>query len=218
MVRLALALLAIGGSSWVGGPLVRVAAAQSLADVARSEAERRDAVNERGWVYNNFNIRPAPPRQAEEPEPPPESPSNDVADAEAVAEPPAAETSFERLEPGAGDKRTEEQWRAQAVSLDDRIARLRTSQSGLKNRLGELRRLSEGLSEKDTAAVGRESLRVGTALAKVERDLSSLERAWAGFAEDARRANVPSSWLEPSEGGSADPPSLAVTNGSRRRL
>ena len=98
-------------------------------------------------------------------------------------------------EPDAGDKRTQAEWRAQAESLKLRTARLRESETGLESRLKELQRLTEGRREDEAPAASREQGRTTAALAKVQRDIASLDVAWTRLAEDADRANVPPDWL-----------------------
>jgi len=187
--------LACGGVFLVA----QIAGAQSLAEVARQEALRRQHIAEPGWVYNDVALKPEGDS--------PESEARDAGSAPAATGPmpdastPGAPTDGPPGEPEAApeppaDKRSEAQWRALASSIHERIDTLQRTQETLEHRLGDLRKLTNGRRESEAVAAFREADKVEDALGRIEHDLTFLGEAWQRFDDEARRAGVPRDWVD----------------------
>ena len=147
------------------------ASAQSLADVARQEANRRMSVVASGRVYTNADLPVLPP----EPVPAAETSSLPKAGAEPVAPLEATVASF--------DDRDERYWRDRGNALNLRVESTRADVAAVKANL-------------DTLPVSSpERTLTEAALRTVEADLGALEDDWQELQAQASAAKVPLFWL-----------------------
>lgn len=173
--------------------------AQSLADVARREAERRGTVMESGKVYTNDNITPdftTPSRPSEA------EAAEGEATAESLTEPPAeaALESGGSTAPEAGAREGEAEaggapvpasemdqqyWRDRAGSIRQRLA--------AQGRQVELLRARAATLAQSTASPERDV--VQRALARAEEDEQFLQEEWDRFERAAREQGVPDAWI-----------------------
>lgn len=166
--RLAMVVLALGLSAGV-------AAAQSLAEIAKKEKERRSKNNEgAGRVITDrelsrgYGSLPASPRDSV-------SPLTGGADAESESEDDADEVQDET--------RTREYWQQRVAAAKEKI-------KGLEQRL-----TSEDWGEGQMVGVDPRGQRNLTQRAEVEQQLATARSELAGIQDEARRAGVPAGWV-----------------------
>jgi hypothetical protein len=184
---------------FIGGVLLAVSCtapcvalrAQSLADVARAEAERRSAITQLSPIYTNKDLKPvrspARPLPADESATPPQ-PRQKVDSAERSS---STATPVERE-----DERGESWWRQRMAAARERVERSRLFADALQSRVNGL--TADFAARDDPAARAAVRTDLDKALAELERvrgEISEQERALAELEEEARRAGVPPGWL-----------------------
>lgn len=181
-------IVAIGVLVLFGGTVAPLAA-QSLADVARKEQERRKAIKKPSKVLTNKDLGG----------PGPASPATTTAAApDAKATTPAA-----GLKPAAdAEKKAEEPakdqpyWSGRAKDLQTQLARNQTFVVALQARINAL--ANEYTNQADgvqQAAIATERQKTIAELNRVTKEIEDNKKAIADLQEDARRAGVPSGWL-----------------------
>lgn len=181
--------------------LAAPAAGQSLADVARKEAERRGAVPAPGKVYTNEDLTPdltAPPPP---PAPAPPSPASDdraamtdasraAAEREAgspMAAPSEADgvTPLDEQEPQRATDKNEGYWRERSAALRARLAAQNRQIESLRQRIASFAP-GAAVPERDVAE---------RALAKALEDQRFLQDEWTRFEGTARDRGIPDAWI-----------------------
>ena len=171
---------------------------QSLADVARQEAERRKSVSSQARVYTNEDLgTPAPAPSTVPPvsstaapasKAPPESGSdNKVA---AAAEGAEGEAAIEKAKSEPNKFRDETHWRERARSYRDKLNKLRSDVAAIQSRVDELR------AGPQTPANASDLRLAEQDLVKYKNQLGYIEKEWAGVEQKAREDKVPSTWLQ----------------------
>lgn len=180
------------------------ASAQSLADVARQEAERRKAVTSPGKVYTNDALRPEPAQPGTAPPAQttplaavaqPATPSAPSAGAPAPPKPAAPEPTAP--EPAAGAVRnTEADWRARIAAARDGLSRARIFAEALQTRINVL---SADYANRDDPAqrevVAADRQRALAELDRVKQEIEQHQKAMTIIRDEARRAGVPAGWV-----------------------
>jgi hypothetical protein len=183
---------------FIGGVLLACTApgvaprAQSLADVARAEAERRSAITQPSPIYTNKDLKPV--RSPASPLPADESatrsePRAQTADSAEGSS--SAATPIEREE-----ERDESWWRQRMAAAGERVERSRLFADALQSRVNALN--ADFAARDDPAARAAVRTDLDKALAELERvrgEISEQERTLAELEEEARRAGVPPGWL-----------------------
>ena len=163
---------------------------QSLADVAKQEAERRGTVTGAGKVYTNGDLKadfskpPAPPpapAAVTQKETAPATPTE-----EPLQVPVAAEGT--EVEKQAPSDKGEDYWRHKAAAIHSAISAQQAQIAALESRV-------MSLAQGKTAADEREAELSAALLAKAKADLASIEQEKARFEDVARGKNIPASWL-----------------------
>jgi hypothetical protein len=181
-----IALIAIAGSA-------HGVATQSLGDIARREAERRNQV-EAGRTYTNEDLAAVDPAQApavaparsEEPAAPaPATKPSGVT----VREDPANGTVNINA-PEAEKNRDEGYWRKRAKNARDRLATVNANIAAAQRRLTELE------SAPQTPATVRERELAAAALAQLQADAKLRNDDIAQMRTFAESQKVPAAWLE----------------------
>ncbi|MEQ1895850.1 MAG: hypothetical protein ABL971_00525 [Vicinamibacterales bacterium] len=208
------------GTTVLLGVLVVCAAsrtmAQTLADVARAEQERRKAVGTAARVYTNGSLKAEPLPSAP---PMPAAPaagagpagavpsgvqSNTPGGAAPLAEPlaaPAAPAAAASAGPVATAlpatlPATEEGWRTRVTGLKDGLARNQVLADALQSRIDSL--LTDFVNRDDPAqraAVEANRIKALAELDRVRTDIKAAQKAVVDLEEQARRAGVPPGWL-----------------------
>lgn len=180
MIRLILALL-------VFVPAAAAASAQSLADVARKEAERREKLDTTSKVLTNKDLGPS--RGSITPPPPVEAAEPDAAP-QPEGGPPVSEEA-QRAE-------DEQAWRQKMAAARVALERSEMFLDALQSKINAL--WAEFTARDDPAQRARIELERQRALTEFERVKNEVEQhrtAIADLEEEARRAGVPPGWLRP---------------------
>ena len=185
---IAVVLTAVTSDAW----------AQSLAEIARIEAERRAKVTSPGKVYTNADLTPdftkplpSPDQANTSPETPaaPEPMAPTAAAIEPEAPRPAAEqlgvTPRAQQEPQPADDRDEMYWRNQAQLIRSRLA----SQNA---QIDQLRARENAF---DPGVDSAEKALVQQTLQKAVANLAFLNDEWLRFERSARERKVPEHWI-----------------------
>jgi len=173
------------------------ASAQSLADVARREEERRKAVGTTGKVYTNDQLPPAPPVSAPRPA------SGTVAPAK-PAEPDAAApdaSNGDAAKPadpatGAGAApTTEEGWRKRVAAEREAVSRSQILADALQSRINALTTDFENRSDPaQRSVIFADRQKALAELDRVKKEIDQHQKAVTAIQEEARRAGVPAGW------------------------
>lgn len=160
---------------------------ESLADVARREAERRKTVQSSGRVYTNSDVRKTTPLTvaAQSPQP-------------AAAKGGSPTDPKEKAAPGgdADSRKDESYWRKRMTDLQGQLTRNRLFADALQSRANGL--WADFSARDDPAQRAVIEANRNETLAELERvkgEITQLERAVADLEEEARRAGVPPGWL-----------------------
>ena len=166
--------------------------AQTLADVAKKEEERRKTVSTPAKVYTNKDLTAAPAGTV-----PPES---SAAAAQSLADAPkaAADAGKASKEEAKTDGPAKDQayWSGRRKAIQDKLDRDQTFMQALQTRINSL---SADVINRDDpaqrAVLERERQKALADLARLQLDIVNGKKALADFEEQARRAGVPPGWL-----------------------
>jgi hypothetical protein len=179
--------------------------AQSLADVARQEEQRRKAVRAPGKVYTNESLRPEPsPSTSSAAAPAPPGTPAPLADAPAAgAGTPPAQTPGQPAagQPGSGPSAapppsTEAEWRKRIATVREALTRLQTFADALQSRVNAL---STDFVNRDDPVqrdqIAAERQKALAELDRVRREMQDQQKAITAIQEEARKAGVPAGWV-----------------------
>lgn len=181
-------------ASWLG-MMVVPAAGQTLADVARQEAERRKTI-ESGRTFTSGDLRqerPAPERARVAPaETPPPASAGSGAAPSAAAETRDAESSAEKEVPvKAREKRDEQYWRTRTADYDTRLTRIRNDIAAMQGRLDTIaEKLDAVRTSTERRLLQRERAEVTSVLAEFRQNLGFLESEYDGYRQWAASKDV----------------------------
>jgi hypothetical protein len=177
-------LLSLGATA---GPL----GAQSLADVARQEQERRKTVKKPSKVLTNKDLGPVPvtaPPQTETP----------AADGTTPAAGGPGSTDADKTKPAETTEPAKDQayWSGLAKGLQTKLERDQTFAVALQSRINAL--TTQYTNQGDPvqqAALANDRQKSIDELNKLTKEIEDGKKAIATLQEDARRAGVPAGWL-----------------------
>jgi hypothetical protein len=166
--------------------------AQSLADVAKKEEERRKSLPRPAKVYTNKDLGAVPAG-------PPPAAAGDSKDAKSAQDPKDA-TAAKDVAPAdakdKGEKKDQAYWAGKQKSLRDQIDRDQGYADAMQTRINAL---TTDFVNRDDPAQKRlieiERLKALAELARLKKAVMDGNKALADFQEDARRAGVPPGWL-----------------------
>jgi hypothetical protein len=178
--------------------LASAAAAQSLADVAKREEERRKAIKTPSRLYTDADLRrlpapaapagvgqpvsPAVPVTGEQPRP-----GEQQANAEAAPEKPGAEPAAEH---------DEAYWRGRITEARAKVERSKLLCDAMQTRINVL---TADWSARDDpvqrAALYQDRIKALEELKRLQDEIQDQTKAIADIEEEARRAGVPPGWL-----------------------
>jgi hypothetical protein len=179
----------------------QVVSAQSLADIAKKEEERRKTVKAPGKVYTNDDLRPVPPPSTPPAEPAPANAKAREAPADA-AEAKGSKDTKDAKDAQKGDAaapdgpKNQEYWSTRQAALQTQLDRDQTFLDALQTRVNSL--TTDFVNRDDPAqraAIERERTRNIAELDRLQKALVTDRKALADFQEEARRAGVPPGWL-----------------------
>ena len=175
------------------------AAAQSLGDVARKEAERRKAVKAPAKTYTNDQLK-SEPRDVPST---PATPLADTATPPAVADTPGASAKSgdagaqkDQAEAAKDAPKNEAYWKARVQAEREALSRAQIFADALQSRINGL---STDFAARDDpaqrAAVSGERQKSLDELQRVKKEIDQHTKALAEIQEEARRTGVPAGWL-----------------------
>ena len=176
------------------GGAVAPARAQSLADIAKKEEDRRKSVAGASKVYTNKDLSPVPPGS-----PPPPSPAAQAAstspDAAKTAEDDGKGTPSKDAS-GKAPVKDQAYWAGKQKTLKDALARDQDYADAMQTRINSL--TTDFVNRDDPAqrAVIETNRQKSLAeLARLTKSVQDDKKALADFLEEARRAGIPPGWL-----------------------
>ncbi len=161
---------------------------QSLADVARKEADRRKAVRDGGKVYTNKDLPSVPP-----PATPAASPSSPDAAPEKGAD---AQPDAKVSPPDAAEKKDQAYWGKRMKDLLAQLDRDQTYAEALQTRVNAL--TADFVNRDDPvqrAQLGINRQKALSELDRLKKQIGGEKHALADLEEEARRSGVPPGWL-----------------------
>jgi hypothetical protein len=178
----------------IGGLAALPAAAQSLADVAKKEADRRKNVAEPAKVYTNKDLSPVPAGS-----PPAQGATAPDDSAKTADGDKKADSKSADKEAAGADKETvkdQAYWAGKLKTLQDKLARDQDYADAMQTRINS--QTTDFVNRDDPAqrAVIEQNRQKSIAeLARLNKSAEDTKKAIADFLEEARRAGVPPGWL-----------------------
>jgi len=163
--------------------------AQSLADIAKKEEERRKKIPEPAKVYTNKDLTAAPATSAATP----------ASSTPAASAPAASADAAKAKEQDAKDKgpaKDQAYWAGKMKALRDELARNETYAEALQTRLNSLQ--TDFVNRDDPAqrsVIERDRQKVAAELGRLKQSITNAKKAITDLEEEARRAGVPPGWL-----------------------
>ncbi|HJZ71079.1 MAG TPA: hypothetical protein VKE51_05020 [Vicinamibacterales bacterium] len=187
-----LALTLVAGLVWSqGGPMLR---AQSLADIAKKEEERRKTIPQPAKVYTNKDLTPVPPGA---PVPPPPTAPNDAkVSGDATAAGPQKTDAADKDTGDKGEKKDQAYWSRKLKELQQQLEHDQSFADALQVKINAL--TTDFVNRDDPAQRSRIEQERNKSLAELERLKKAViddNKAIADLQEEARRAGVPPGWL-----------------------
>ncbi|MBI3046957.1 MAG: hypothetical protein HYY76_01475 [Acidobacteria bacterium] len=173
--------------------------AQSLAEIARQEEERRKAVRTPGKLYTNESLRPEPaPSTAAQPTPPaaPTAPAPPDSQPAAGTPPAPGQEQAPSGQTAPPAPQGEAEWRKRMTTARDTLARSQIFAEALQSRINAL--TTDFVNRDDPAqraVVEAERLKALAELDRVKQEIQQQQKAITAVQEDARRAGVPAGWV-----------------------
>jgi DNA repair exonuclease SbcCD ATPase subunit len=167
---------------------VRPIWAQSLADIAKQEEERRKTVSQPAKVYTNKDLTPAPPGS---PPPPAAAPADAAKDA-------GKDKETKDKDAKDKDKPAKDQayWSGRLKDLQTQLDRDQAFAEAIQTRINSL--TTDFVNRDDPAQRGvieRDRQKALAELARLTKAVQDDKKAVADLQEEARRAGVPPGWL-----------------------
>jgi hypothetical protein len=179
---------------------VSTVSAQSLSDVARKEAERRQGVKNSGKTYTDKDLKPvpaAPDADADKPAAETKASGDTAADAkDAAATDSGKDTATKAADTAKKEVKDEEYWSKRMAGLREQLDRDETYLRALQNRIDSL--TTDFVNRDDPAQQSLLAADRQKALAELDRLKKIVEedrRAIPQLEEEARREGVPPGWL-----------------------
>ncbi len=186
--------------------------AQSLADIARQEAERRKHITEPGKVYTEKDLIPALPPSTPPPAATPAADTTDTTpatdtDANAPATPPAtpadgtatpaaAGPGAPPAAPPADTSKDQAAWSKKMKDLQDKLEQDRVLLDAMQTRINAL---TADFTARDDpaqrAVIEQDRNKALSELDRLRKAVVDDEKAIADLQDQARRAGVPPGWL-----------------------
>ena len=174
-----------------------LAAAQTLADVAKAEEARRKSVKKPAKTYGNNDLKPAGPGSPATASTTPATPTGPAATPPA----PGAAAVVIPLSPDPGavakpSAQDEAFWKDRMVTARAALDRSRLFADALQSRINAL--TTDFVNRDDPAqrsVIEKDRLTAMAELEKVRREMTDQTKAIADIQEEARKAGVPPAWV-----------------------
>jgi hypothetical protein len=174
--------------------LASAAQAQSLAELARKEEERRRNVPETGKVYTNKDLNAAPGPSAPAPAGSPAPPAADAAK-DAAKEKDAKDVKEKDVN-GKEVVKDKAYWAGRLKTLQDQVEQSQTYAEAIQTRINAL---STDFVNRDDPAqrtvIERDRQKAVAELTRLKQAIVDGKKGIANLEEEARRAGVPPGWL-----------------------
>src|SRR5262245_48892315 len=174
------------------GSALRVSA-QTLADVAKKEEERRKKISEPAKVYTNKDLAPVPASST----PPPAPASASAAPASGSTTPAASDTPAKEEDKEAkGPVKDQAYWAGRLKTLQENVSRDEGYAEAMQTRFNSLTTdfvNRDGPAQR--AVIERDRNKVRSELDRLKKAIVDGKKAIDDFLEEARRADVPPGWL-----------------------
>jgi hypothetical protein len=175
------------GAGWAHG--------QSLAELAKTEAARRQTVDAPAKVYTNDDLRPdfskgTPPPSTAAPADAAAAPAEPGVEPSSAAAAPAAGA------PAAGGARGQEYWAGRMADARSKVERSQAFAQALQNRVDML--WTDFVNRGDPVqqrAIEQERNKALAELERLKKEIDENQKAVAAVQDEARRAGVPAGWL-----------------------
>jgi hypothetical protein len=174
-----------------------IADAQSLAEVARKEQERRKTIKVSSKVYTNDDLAPPQPQRTEQisdTDMPPDRAATGGQEAAGTANPPPSRPP--EPEKPASPRRDEKYWRARIGEARAALARDEIFLEALQSRINAL---TADFTARDDpaqrAVIASDRQKALAELERVRAEIRQITTDIAEIEEEARRAGVPPGWL-----------------------
>jgi len=164
--------------------------AQSLADVAKKEEERRKSVPPPAKVYTNKDLSAVPESANPAPIPAPSSGAPAAAQTEPAPEVAKAKDAT------SGQAKDQAYWAGRHKALQEKVDRDQTYMEAIQTRVNSLS--ADFVNRHDPAqrsVIERERQKATAELARLAEEIVKGKKAITEFEEEARRAAVPPGWL-----------------------
>jgi hypothetical protein len=161
--------------------------AQSLADVAKKEEERRKTVKDPGKTYTNSDLKSVPPATAQTPQAPADSSK------------PAAEAAGKDRKDASSEKdksKDKDYWAGRMKELRAQLERDQTYADALQTRINQL--TTDFVARDDPAqraVIARDKQKAIDELNRLKQTIVEEKKAISDLEDEARRAGVPPGWL-----------------------
>jgi hypothetical protein len=200
--QLSLTSVVLAASMFAG--VAAPAFAQSLADVARQEAERRKHITDQGKVYTEKDLIPALPLSTPPPATTPAEPSQtspqatdkDGAPTPTTASDAAAAPAADGQAAPATPQKDRAYWSKRMKDLQDKLERDKVLADAMQSRINGL---TADFTARDDPAqralIEQDRLRALAELDRLRKDVAADQKAISDLQEEARRASVPPGWL-----------------------
>jgi hypothetical protein len=174
--------------------------AQSLAELARKEEERRKNIAEAAKVYTNKDLNAAPAPSTPPPAATPAKPAADAAkDADKEKDTKDAKDAKDATEKDANGKdivKDKAYWAGRLKVLQDQLNQNQTYVEAIQTRVNAL--TTDFVNRDDPAqraVIERDRQKAVAELARLKQAIVDGKKAIANLEEEARRAGVPPGWL-----------------------
>lgn len=172
--------------------------AQSLADLARKEEERRKTIPQPAKVYTNKDLSSVPPPATPPPPAVAASPGDakDAKDADKATDAKAATNKDPGAPKDPAAPKDRAYWSDRLKALQEQLDRNHTFADALQTRISAL--TADFVNRDDPAqraVLERDRQKSIAELNRLKRSIEDDKKALADFAEEARRAGVPPGWL-----------------------
>ena len=173
------------------------ASAQSLADVARQEEERRKTVAKAGKVYTNDHLPAAPPVTAPRPASGAVAPAKPAEPEATAGAPPAGDAAkpADQATGGGTAPSTEDGWRKRVAAEREALSRSEILADALQSRINAL---TTDFENRDDPAqrnvIFADRQKALAELDRVKKEIEEHRKAITTIQEEARRAGVPAGW------------------------
>ena len=186
-------LFAVALSGLMVAPSASSASAQSLAEIARREEVRRQAVETPSKVYTNADLRGGGNLTTTVPPIPAGTEAETVPGAVAGTSGAPGEDAEPEEPPQDED---EEFWRARITAAREALSRNELFLEALQNRVdglwADFTARDDPYQREEIAALRRDAM---AEMERVQREIDGQTQAIADIEEEARRAGVPPGWL-----------------------